>query len=36
MQQPLVHIFQTLFQHEVSELLQHGTQARVLLAMATR
>ena len=39
MHQPLAHISQTLFEHEVFQLRQHGTQARiacVMLVMATR
>ena len=34
MQQHLAHISQTLFEHEVPLLRQHGTQARVMLAIA--
>ena len=36
MQQPFAHNSQTLFEHEVFQLRQHGTQARVMSAMATR
>jgi hypothetical protein len=33
MQQPPAHISQTLFEHEVFQLRQHGTRARVARVM---
>ena len=35
MQQPPAHISQTLFEHEVFQLRQHGTRARVMIAISS-